>query len=69
MHSEKLPWESILVESGTKILVETKAADVVIGCYVAHTSTNVAPLTTCRGNSDPEAQNGSGSVSQVASKV
>ena len=69
VHSEKLPWESILVESGTKILVETKAADAVIGCYVAHTSTNAASLTTCTGNLDPEAVNGKGTLSQTASKI
>jgi hypothetical protein len=69
VHSENLPWSAILVESGTKELVETKAATVVVGCFVAHTSTLVAAPTVCKGNSDPEAKNGSGNVSQVVSKI
>lgn len=69
VHSEGLPWASLLVESGTKELVETKAATVVVGCFVAHTSTPVAPPTVCKGNSNPEAKNGSGTVSQTVSKV
>jgi len=69
VHSEALPWASLLVESGTKILLETKSATVVVGCYVAHTSTLVAAPTTCKGASDPELINGSGNLSQVASKT
>ena len=69
VHSSGLPWVGGLVESGTKILLETKAATVTVGCYVAHTETLVAAPTVCTGNSDPETKNGSGTVSQVASKV
>ena len=69
MHFQGLPWPSILVESGAKNLLETNGATVVVGCYVANTDSLVAPATTCKGNSDPEFINGSGNLSQVASKV
>jgi len=72
VHSEALPWASLLVEvpgPPLKELVETKAADVLVGCFVAHTSTLVAPPTICKGNSNPEAKNGSGNLSQIVSKI
>ena len=69
VHSSGLPWSGGLIESGTKILVETKSATVTVGCYVAHTETLVAAPTVCTGNSDPEAKNGSGTLSQSVSKI
>jgi hypothetical protein len=69
MHSEGLPWASILVESGTKELVETRGATVVLGCYLTDTSTLESGTTTCSGNWNPEAKNGTGNVAQVASTL
>ena len=69
VHSSGLPWSGGLVESGTEILLETKAATFTVGCYVAHTETLVAAPTVCTGNSDPETKNGSGTLSQSVSKV
>ena len=69
MHYSGGPGQSGLVESGGKNLVEFKAATVTVGCYLADSETLVATPTTCQGNSDPEFKNGSGNLSQVASKV
>jgi hypothetical protein len=70
VHSEGLPWDGGLLGTETgKDLLETKNAIVVVGCYVAHTSTLVAAPTTCKGNSDPSLTNGTGNLSQTVSTV